>query len=123
MGLNLLDTNLKSRELSIELKMCYHIFVAFWKEPLQASREVLIDISQEAMMTGQIEFAMSSAFNSCRMSFFCSQDLVKGEINCTSLAKRMVSNECCCSCSYILSYSLFIPIDNIPTGPIKASPE
>ena len=92
MGLNLLDTNLKSNELSIELRMCYHVFVAFWKEPLQASREVLIDISQEALMSGQIELAMSSAFNSCRMSFFCSQNLEKGEINCTSLANRMVSN-------------------------------
>ena len=87
-----MDTHLKSRELKVEMKMMYHVFIAFWKEPLQASREVLIDLSQEALLCGQVEFAMFSAFNSCRMSFVCGQNIVKGEVNCASLANRMVKN-------------------------------
>lgn len=88
-GLQLVDTHLKSRELSVEMKSMYHFFISFWKEPFQASREILIDISQEALMQGQVEFAMGSAFSSCRMSFICGLNLLKGEINCTSLARRM----------------------------------
>lgn len=91
-GLELLRTTHKSTELSIEMKMNYHVFMAFWFEPFQASREVLIDNSHDALMSGQVEFAMYSAFNSCRMSFMCGQNLVKGETNCMSLGNRMVSS-------------------------------
>jgi tetratricopeptide (TPR) repeat protein len=96
------------------MKVMYHFFISFWKEPFQASREVLIDTSQEALMRGQVEFAMSSAFSSCRMSFICGQNLLKGELNCTSLAQRVAQlRQIQSSLSLATHHSMILKLMNV----------
>ena len=58
-GLALLDTSFKAADGSNEVKVYYHVMAAFLEEPLQALHECLLDIHQEAMMSGQLEFCVS----------------------------------------------------------------
>ena len=72
------------------LETLCHEFISFWKEPIQATCEALIGTHQEALMEGQMEFAMSSALHSCRQSFMCGNNLMKVHSDCKSVANKMV---------------------------------
>jgi hypothetical protein len=76
------------------LNTMYHVFISFWKEPVQATCEALIDTHQESLMEGQMEFAMSSAFHSCRQSFMCGTNLKKLNNDCISVTTKMVCLNC-----------------------------
>lgn len=92
----------------------------FWKEPVQATRESLIRTHQECLLLGQMasnalyyqylfylpvstqsqpqhlisfiqEFAMPSAFHSCRHNFMSGTHLLKLHSDCTSVTNKMAS--------------------------------
>lgn len=69
----------------------YHVYISFWKEPLQATREALIDIHQETLLEGKMEFAMSCAFNSCRESVMSGVNLNEINDDCIAVTNKMVS--------------------------------
>ena len=93
-GLALLKQESGIGQLPI-LNTMYHAFISYWKEPLHASREALIDTHQEALLEGQMEFSMTSSLHSCRQGFMCGVNLGKLNADCTSVSNKMVSVQCC----------------------------
>lgn len=75
------------------LNTMYHVFVSFWKEPLQSTWEALIDTHQDALMEGQMEFACTSALHSVRQGFMCGTNLAKLSEDCISVVNKMVGVE------------------------------
>jgi hypothetical protein len=76
------------------LNSMYYAFVSYWKKPLQSSWEALIDTHQDALMEGQMEFAMTSALYLVRQGFMCGTNLEKQNNDCISVANKMVGGEC-----------------------------
>ena len=89
-GLSLMrQYNVKSQ--LVILQFLYHVFISFWKEPLQATCEALIDIHQDALMEGKSECSVSSALNLCRQNFMSGVNLQKLSVDCKSVTHKMVS--------------------------------
>ena len=103
-GLSLMKQHNVRGQIPI-LDTLYHVCISCFKEPLQATREALIGIHQEALLEGKMEFAMSSAFNSCRQSFMSGVNLQEINDDCISVANKMVSfNKSGCVHSQQYSY-------------------
>jgi len=67
----------------------FHIFTSFWKEPIQASCDVLLKTHQDSLMVGDVEIAMIAIFNCCRQSLFTGKDLATIDEDCASVTSKM----------------------------------
>ena len=85
-------------------------YVRFWKEPFQATSNVLLHTQSEAMMVGDAEYASISAFFYCRQGLVCGQNLLLAEKECKAILWKMVRIICSlCSnlkqqCCKIINY-------------------
>ena len=72
------------------LLVAYHIFQAFWKEPIQASCDILLATHQYLQLAGDVEYSMIAIFNHCRHSLFCGKPLAQVDDLCVSVTAKMV---------------------------------
>ncbi len=73
-----------------KMQCLFSSYVSIWKEPFQASSNVLLHTHSEAMMVGDVEYASISAFFYCRQCLVCGQNLLLAEKECKSVASKMV---------------------------------
>lgn len=67
-----------------------HSFLSVWVEPLQANADKLLGIHQEALVAGDVTYAIMAAFNYCRKSFHCGNNLTVLEKDSVAVAFKMV---------------------------------
>ena len=68
----------------------FHCFTSFWKEPLQATRDALVQCVQDLLMLGDVECASLASFSHCQQSLFCGKDLATVDMECRSVTAKMV---------------------------------
>lgn len=74
----------------VVLETLYHVRISFWVEPLQATCQALNDMHSDALLEGQIEFAMAGSLQSFRRSLFCGNELTKVSNDAKLIGKEMV---------------------------------
>ena len=78
------------RDHVVVLETLYHVQVSFWVEPLQATCEALLGTHDQALLEGQIEFAMSGSLQSSRRSLLCGNGLAKVNNDSKLIGNEMV---------------------------------
>lgn len=73
-----------------KMRCLFYSYVSFWKEPFQASSNILLQTHTEAMMVGDVEYASISAFFYCRQCLVCGQNLQLAEKECKAIMSKMV---------------------------------
>jgi predicted ATPase len=74
-----------------KMRCLFYSYVSLWKEPFQASSNILLHTHSEAMMVGDVEYASISAFFYCRQVLVCGQNLLLAEKECKAIASKMVT--------------------------------
>jgi predicted ATPase len=77
-----------------KMRCLFYSYLGFWKEPFQATSNVLLQTHSEALMVGDVEYASISAFFYCRQSLVCGQNLQLAEKECKAIASNMVRLLC-----------------------------
>mmetsp|Transcript_1921 Transcript_1921/g.4149 ORF Transcript_1921/g.4149 Transcript_1921/m.4149 type:complete len:1254 (-) Transcript_1921:1038-4799(-) len=72
-----------------KLKCYFSAFTSFWKEPIQATCDVLFKSHQDLTLLGDVESAVAAIFNYCRQSLFSGKDLATAEKVCSSAMTKM----------------------------------
>ena len=73
-----------------KMRCVFYSYMSLWKEPFQASSNVLLHTHSEAMMVGDAEYASISAFFYCRQCLVCGKNLLLAEKECKAIASKMV---------------------------------
>ncbi len=73
-----------------KMRCLFYSYVSLWKEPFQASSNILLHTHSEAMMVGDVEYASISVFFYCRQVLVCGTNLLLAEKECKAIASKMV---------------------------------